>query len=87
MGEGWVGEEGHFFFVFGCLVWFGLGEDVWVWLSRDIVFFLGRFVTVSFRALLVVFLWLVREKRGGGLRKVVFMGKGGGEGLCMFYES
>ncbi len=44
-------------------------------------------MTVSFRALLVVFLWLVREKRGGGLRKVVFMGKGGGEGLCMFYES
>ncbi len=61
------------------LVWFGLGErDVWVWLSRDIVFFLGRFVTVSFRALLVVFLWLVREEGGGGLRKVAFIGRGGG---------
>lgn len=26
------------------LFWFGLGErDVWVWLSRDIVFFWGSF--------------------------------------------
>lgn len=68
------------FFVFGC---FGLGERIWVWLSRDIVIFWG-----SFFSCFVGSFSLVGWGRGRrGLRKVVFMGKGGGEGLCIFDES
>lgn len=73
---GWRRETFFFcFFLFG-LVWFGLGErDVWVWLGRNIVFFWG-----SFFSCFVGSFSLVGWGRGRrGLRKVVFMGKGGGE--------
>ncbi len=62
----------------GCS-WVEVAEGVDGWMGgQRYCIFLGKFVTVSFRALLVVFLWLVRGEGGGGLRKVVFMRERGG---------